>query len=164
MRALLVQFAGRDAHPAVQFIKYGLCGTLATLVDMILFYLLAWKLIPAIGPDDPAVHFLGLPVSDISVQMRAINFGIVKTLSFIFSDFVAYITNVLWVFEPGRHGKRKEVAFFYILSFISLIVSMPLGMLIILAFRLDTTYTLAVSIIVAVLINYTGRKFFIFKR
>ena len=43
MHALLQQFCQRRASPAVQFIKYGLCGVAAVLVNMAVFYLLAWR-------------------------------------------------------------------------------------------------------------------------
>ncbi len=42
------QFLQRDAGPVVQFIKYAIAGGSATGVDVLVFYLAAWKLIPAL--------------------------------------------------------------------------------------------------------------------
>ncbi len=48
MDDILQQFLQRDADPVVQFIKYAIAGGSATGVDVLVFYLVAWKLIPAL--------------------------------------------------------------------------------------------------------------------
>ena len=37
----------------IQFIKYGIAGGLATVVHMFVFFLMAWKVCPALTAKDP---------------------------------------------------------------------------------------------------------------
>ena len=41
MKRILAQINRRDAHPAIQFIKYALCGGVATAVDFLLFFFIS---------------------------------------------------------------------------------------------------------------------------
>ena len=60
MKGLLTRFLRREAHPAIQFVKYAIGGVLATAVDVLVFYIVAIWLLPALGPGDPAARLLGL--------------------------------------------------------------------------------------------------------
>lgn len=163
MRKLFAQFAGRQAHPLVQFIKYGICGAGATLVDILVFYLLAWKLIPALGLEDPVVQLFGLQVEAIDDALRSRHFIFDKAIAFVFSNLFAYVTNVLWVFQSGRHGRHKEILLFYAVSTMSFIVATFIGWFLIHTFHFQTTIAYAANVAASVLINYAGRKFLIFK-
>jgi putative flippase GtrA len=65
MKRILKQFFQREAHPVVQFIKYGLAGGLATVVDVLVFYFLSWKVFPALTADDAVVKLLGMSIAEI---------------------------------------------------------------------------------------------------
>lgn len=163
-RGRLRDLLRRDAHPAVQFVKYAVCGGIATGVDIVLFYLLAWRLIPALGADDPIVRLFALPVTPVGEALRARNYVLVRAVGFVFANFVTYLLNAIWVFEGGRHGRRKECALFYGVSVISLLAGTGLGWAMIRFLGLSTTVSYGGNIVAAILINYVGRKFFVFLR
>ena len=67
MKRILKQFFQRDAHPFVQFIKYGVCGGAATAVDMAIFFLFAWLVFPALRESDPFAKLLYLaPTTELT--------------------------------------------------------------------------------------------------
>ncbi len=168
MKAILKQFTQREAHPFVQFIKYSMCGATATVVDVIIFYSLSAFVIYALQPDDgffKAMAFLGLDlhVSELPSAVQERNFIINSSIAFIFSNFTAYILNVLWVFESGKHSRHKELVLFYAVSFASIILGIFLGWLMIHYLHMSTTASFIGKMISALLINYSGRKYLIFK-
>jgi putative flippase GtrA len=146
----------------VQFVKYGLAGGLATLVHICVFHLVAWKLFPALQENDHAVRLLNLRIRPINEYQRARNSMISNTIAFLISNLVAYVTNILWVFKPGRHPFIIEILLFYAVSGISVLIGTMLMGMLIRRFGMLTTYAFITNIITAVMINYAMRKFFIF--
>ncbi|MBU0481281.1 MAG: GtrA family protein [Proteobacteria bacterium] len=146
----------------LQFIKYAICGGLATAAHIIFFHLAAWKIFPALRENDYAVEFLDLPVADIDDPTRARNSMSSNVLAFVFSNMVAYILNIFWVFERGRHPIVIEIALFYLVSGISTLIGTLLMGFLIKRFGLLTSHAFATNIVSAVLINYVVRKYFIF--
>ncbi len=146
----------------IQFIKYGLAGGLATVVHICMFHLVAWKLFPALQENDHAVRLLNLKIRPINEYQRARNSMISNTIAFLISNLVAYITNILWVFQPGRHPFIIEILLFYAVSGISVLIGTMLMGILIRRFGMLTTYAFVTNIITAVMINYAMRKFFIF--
>jgi putative flippase GtrA len=163
MSNVLQQFLRREAHPAVQFIKYGLAGGIATVVDLGITYLLSWRMIPALTSDDLVVRLLHLNIIPVEEAVRARNYVFCRGISFFFANFAAYVINVLWVFEPGRHSRLKEISLFYIVSAISFVVGAGLGAGLIHYFSWTFTNALLVNAVASVMINYVCRKFIIFK-
>lgn len=159
LKALL----GHDVHPFVQFIKYGVAGGIATVVDIICFYLLAIFVFKALTPDDAVVKLFNLQVSDMSAATRQWNYVTDRTLTFLVSNLVAYVLNVLFVFRRGRHHWLKEVALFYLVSGIAFVVGTTLGSVLIRAFDMTTTMAFLANLVASLLINYACRKFIIFK-
>ena len=157
------QFTGREAGAVIQFIKYALAGGLATGIHIILFHLCAWKIFPALQEDDFAVKLFKLPVHQLDDSLRSRNSMIDNGIVFIFSNLCAYIINILWVFERGRHNLFVEIGLFYLVSGISVIIGTALMGYLIKRFSMRTTYAFLANIVSAVLINYAMRKFFIFK-
>ena len=84
-------------------------------------------------------------------------------VTFLFSNATAYVVNVLWVFTPGRHSKGKEIALFYAVSGASFAIGTGLAWTLIRGIDMPTTYAYLVNVVASVLINYAGRKYFIFK-
>ena len=167
MKHIIKQFTQREASPVVQFIKYAIAGGIATVVDMSVFYLLSWKVFPALRPEDPVSQLLGLfgfGVTPISEAVRAQHYVINRCITFFFSNFAAYIVNIYWVFEPGRHKKWVEFTLFYAVSLTSYVIGSFVGWAIIKAFELDTTFAYAANVVASLLINFAARKHFIFKK
>ena len=146
----------------IQFIKYGLAGGLATVTHIVVFHLAAWKLFPALQQKDHLVRLLNLQLRPIGERHRARNSMICNVLAFLVSNMVAYITNVLWVFQAGKHPFIIEILLFYCVSGLSILIGTLLMGLLIKRFGMLTTYAFAANIVSAVMINYAVRKFFIF--
>lgn len=147
----------------IQFIKYALAGGLATLTHILVFHLIAWKLFPALQDRDHFVRLMHIQLDPINGSLRARNSMISNTMAFIVSNMVAYITNVLWVFESGRHPFIVEISLFYAVSGLSVLIGTVLMGFLIRRFSILTTYAFAANIVTAVMINYAVRKFFIFQ-
>jgi putative flippase GtrA len=147
----------------IQFIKYALAGGLATAAHIAVFHLIAWKLFPALQPHDHAVRLLRLRIREINDYQRARNSMISNAMAFLVANMVAYLTNIMWVFERGRHGFFVEISLFYLVSGISVALGTSLMGLLIRRFGMLTTYAFAANIVTAVMINYAVRKFFIFQ-
>jgi putative flippase GtrA len=146
----LAQCLGHDTHPLVQFIKYGLVGAVATLVDMIGFRFFALFF----SPDRK---------SGLSDAVRSRNFVIDNALAFLISNFVCYLMNVAWVFEAGRYNRWVEIGLFYAVSGTSVLVGTVLGKALIRRFHWDGNYAYLAKLFAALMLNFVLRKFVIFK-
>ena len=153
-----------DAPPWVQFIKYGICGATATAVGIIIFYICAAWFWPCLKEDDFGRKILHLPIMDSALEnVRALRSAYCNTVGFLLSNFVAYITNILLVFKPGRHVWYKEVLFFYVVSGVAFLVGTMGQTLLIYYFGLMTSLAFGANIIASFMINYAMRKFVVFK-
>ncbi len=166
MKQHLRVFLADKENPLTQFLKYGLCGAAATAVDVAVFFLFAWLVFPALTESDPFAQLLrmaGLGVRTVPETVRLQNYWINRTVCFLFSNFTAYILNVLFVFKSGKHKRHHELMLFYAVSLVSFFVGTFTGDLLIRFFGLDTTYSYVAAVLASLLINYAGRKYFIFK-
>lgn len=163
MNDFLQQFTGPQAGPVVQFIKYAIGGAAATVVDVLVFYTLSWKLIPALKENDIVVRLLKLPVRHVEENLRSRRFVINTCIAFLFSNLTAYLINIFWVFHAGRYAWWIEIGLFYAVSGISIFIGTLLGWIMIRMFHLSTTSSYLAKMLSALLINYACRKFFIFK-
>ena len=152
-----------DNGNIIQFIKYAIAGGAATLTHIVIFHLVAWKLFPALQPHDHAVKLLNLIIRPVNDQQRARNSMIGNVIAFLIANLVAYITNILWVFQAGRHPFIIEILLFYAVSGVSVALGTLLMGMLIKRFGMLTTYAFAANIITAVMINYVMRKFVIFQ-
>ncbi len=151
-----------DSEAVIQFIKYGLAGGIATITHIIIFHLIAWKIFPALQEKDHAVQLFNLTIKKVNDATRARNSMIGNFIAFLISNMVAYITNILWVFEGGKYPFWIEILLFYCVSGISVFLGTMLMGILIRRFGMLTTYAFSSNIVTAVMINYVMRKFFIF--
>ena len=149
--------------PALQFIKYGICGGIATATNIVIFYLLGWHLLPCMQPDDWVVRHLHLQVPLIDDLLRKNNATLANTFAFLVSNFVAYLLNICFVFRAGRHHRLIELGLFYAVSGVSFVIGTLLMRWLIGTYGMMTTVAFASNIFVSLLINYAMRKFVIFK-
>ena len=163
MREFLKQFKGREHGPLAQFIKYGIGGGVATAVHIATFYVAAAFILPALTEDDIAVRLLHLPAADIGDAIRARYTVIDNFIAFLFSNLTAYLINIYWVFEPGRHSKRVEIALFYAVSGTSIAVGSAIAWVLVNRFGFTTTVAFASNVFASIMINYVLRKFVVFK-
>ena len=149
-------------HPLIQFFKYSMCGGLAMAVDMIVFFLVAWLLFPALTEDDILVRIFHINVESVAEGVRTVNFVLGNIIAFVASNMTAYILNILFVFKAGKHSRRKELGLFYLVSGISVGIGVLIGVVLIKGFGFSTTSSYVAKAVSTVLINYVARKFFIF--
>jgi len=154
---------GHDAHPAVQFIKYGIAGGMATATHIVTFFLCGWFLLPCLTQDDITVRLLGLTVSALSDAARAWNAGCCNALAFLVSNCFCYILNRLFVFKPGRHHWILEFLLFFAVSGVSMVIGTAIQTFLITHQGIQTTLAFGANIVCALFINYAMRKFVIFK-
>ncbi len=163
MRDLLKQFTGREHTPLVQFIKYAICGGIATVVHITLFYACAYKLMPALSAQDPVAHALHLTVVAVSDAIRARNSMLDNGVAFLFSNLTAYLLNIVWVFKSGRHQWLVEIGLFYLVSGISVVIGSSLMGWLIHHFGIVTTLAFGANMVTSLMINFVLRKYVIFK-
>ena len=143
--------------------KYGISGGIATLVHIIIFYFVAWKIFPSLQEKDLFVVILKLTVTEVDVATRSLNSMLSNGVAFICSNMVAYLINIFWVFMPGRHNRFVEIGLFYLVSGASVVIGTSLMGFLIKYYGMQTTYAFTANIVSSVMINYGMRKFFIFK-
>ena len=162
------KFNSRDAHPFFQFVKYGIAVVVATVAQLAIFYLLAGWLIPALTAEDKFVVGMAklgvaLPVQEMTDAVRSNRAAINNLIAFMFSNFVAYLLNIVWVFRRGRHAFWLEVGLFYAVSAVSFLAGTAVAWLLMRFAGMQTTYAILINIVVSVIINYIFRKFLVFK-
>ncbi len=153
---------GPHAALAWQFFKYAFFGALATGVDMLVFFACAWKVFPALRADDPVARRLGLHVLPVEEEVRSRRFVQCTVVAFLFSNLTAYLLNVLWVFESGRHSRLVEFLLFLAVSATSVTVGGWLGWLMIRMGHLSTSLSYAGKILAALVLNFVCRKYLVF--
>ena len=156
-------FFERTTNPFGQFFRYLIAGGIGAAIEVGLFALLAWKVFPALREDEWAVRFFDLTVAPIAPAHRALNFAACMTITFIVSNWVGYMLNASWVFIPGRHSRKKEIQLFFGIALVSYLAGTLLGSSLIALFRTTGTTAYVAMAAVSVLINYSFRKFLIFK-
>lgn len=152
-----------EAGPVAQFLKYAICGGLATATHILVFHLVGWRLWPCLQSNDLFVKYLGLHAPVIDVRRRARNSMIANGTAFMLSNFLAYLLNVMFVFQTGRHPWLVELGLFYAVSAASLACGTVVMGWMIRRFGLSTTVAFGANMVAAVLINYAMRKYVVFK-
>jgi putative flippase GtrA len=163
LSSFVQQFKQRKSHTFIQFIKYSICGGFATLIHIVTFYIFAGLIFPALTADDIVVKYLNIPTSAVTDAIRARNAVIDNAAAFILSNLVAYILNILWVFESGRHHKAVEIGMFYLVSGISLMIGSLLMGILIKYLSFTTTISFVAVMISSAAVNFAARKYLIFK-
>jgi putative flippase GtrA len=163
MLTFIKKHLSHDAHPLVQFLKYGIAGGLATATHITLFFLCGWFLLPCLTQDDITVKLLGLTAPGISEATRAWNAGFCNALAFVVSNCFCYVLNRLFVFRPGKHHWALEFLLFFAVSGVSMVIGTSIQTFLITHQGIQTTPAFGANIACALLINYAMRKFVIFK-
>lgn len=156
VKTVLSRIRQRKVPPLIQFGVYGLCGGLATVVYLGISILLSYTAFPAM--DGMIVN--GAPITD---ALRAKNLLINNCLAFIVANVVAYVSNVLFVFETGRHHPVLEFLYFTVVSFVSFGISQIAGPWLVSHFGVSTVFALLSNVVASALLNFVFRKFFVFK-
>ena len=159
---VLDQFLVNETGNLLQFVKYGISGCIAAATHILVFHLAAWKLFSALQADDWFVRLLNLPIQELDNTTRSRNSMKGNGVAFVFSNLVAYLINIYWVFVPGRYSWIIEISLFYLVSGVSIVIGTGLMVFLIRRFGMLTTYAFGANVFTALMINYAVRKFFIF--
>lgn len=152
LRTILAALHSRDVHPAIQFLKYALCGVAATIVYTSIFFLLASYALPALETN----------VSDRGIRA---NHALVNTaIAFLFSNGTAHWLNSRWVFTRGRHAKHHEFLLFTLVNAPGAVGGALVQDWLIRNAGWPAWGAFAGFVLPNVLINYACRKLFIFQR
>lgn len=136
---------------------------MATIVQIIAFYLCATTFLVCLTPDDWTVKFLGFESSKVSDAVRGANFVFCTTIAFVVSNFFCWVLNRKFVFVPGKFKWYVELGMFYAASTIAAALAIGLSWICINYFGLMTTFAVFIEIVVSFMVNYFVRKFLIFK-
>lgn len=146
----------RDAHPLLQFMKYGFCGVAAAVTHNGIMIALSLTLFPA----GKGMVVDGQAISD---ALRSHNLVLNNALAWPFGTLVAYWLNIAFVFTPGRHGKMVEMALFWVISAIGFFPGAFVVHWLAEGLHLSSTVSQLGFVFTAVLVNFLCRKFVIFK-
>jgi putative flippase GtrA len=148
---LLRRINSRDTHPAIQFIKYGICGVAALITHAIIYKVL--------------VTFFYQELNDTTMDPMVRGWKTIEptAILFIFPNLLVYWLNTRWVFTPGKHSKVKEFLLFTIVNMPGAIFGV-LGQAALVRYLNWPAMPAMLGFVVPnVLINFLCRKFFIFK-
>lgn len=160
----LRKILSHDSGPFWQFVKYGVIGVLATLVQTGVFYAFAVTGLKCLARDDAAVVYLGFPFVEVSDGVRAFRFAIATAIGFIIANIFCWLMNRWFVFKPGRYIWYIELGMFFGTSTIATIIALGVSSALINHFGLMTTLAVFIEVICSFLVNFFVRKFVIFKR
>jgi putative flippase GtrA len=149
-RAILTRMKARDTHPAIQFMKYGICGVGSLIVGQGIWLALSLWVWPALDPDLPN-------------EVRALHSTYNNMVAFFFGNLAAYITNSLWVFTPGRHHRVVEFFYFTLVSTVAFVIGLAVGPMLIRMYGISTLLSQLLLVVSSVMVNFVCRKFFVFK-
>jgi len=152
LSAIVAAFSSREVHPAIQFLKYGLCGVISLALHMTVFFALSATVNPALKTNvaDDAVranHALGN-----------------NAVAFLFSNALVYWLNTKWVFTTGRHDRVKEFLLFTLVNAPGVIGGSLVQDWLIRGLGWPTWAAFGGFLVPNVLINFACRKFFIFSK
>lgn len=165
----LLRFLRSKDRLSAQFTRYFLCGGLTFLVDVGVFYGLAWLVWPSLRAEDrfgDVVGWFGAHLRPVEEAVLLRNYYVNKTLAFLASNTVAYVTNLLFVFKSGRHSRGREIGFFDPLSTVSFLLFTGLSGVLIDPqgpFKWHVTPSYFFVFFCAMTVNFIMRKRWVFK-
>ena len=151
IKVVLAALHSRDAHPVIQFVKYGICGVSSVIAHNVVVYL--------VGIWIPFAESSGLSNAE-----RSNNQIIANLIAFPIGNTVAYITNALWVFTGGRHSRMREFIYFTIISLVSFLAGLLGGPWLVRYFNMSEHIAQAGFVFTSALVNFVCRKFFVFQK
>jgi len=156
LKTILARIRERNVPGLIQFAVYGFCGVAATVV----FLTIVVTLSKTINPAYEGMIVNGEKISD---SLRAKNLLINNTIGFFIANIVAYVMNILLVFKSGRHHPVMEFFYFTLISVVAFALSQVAGPWLVQQFGVPTNVAIMTNTASSMLLNFAGRKFFVFK-
>jgi len=155
-KTIMARIRAHDVPGLVQFLVYGICGGLATVVFLGTVFILSTTVIPA-------YEHMQINGAEISDKLRSRNLLINNCIGFFLANIVAYVTNVMFVFKPGRHHPAKEFLLFTGVSGVSFAISQIAGPWLIKEYGVPTNVAILSNLVASMMLNFAARKMFVFK-
>lgn len=133
---------------SIQFFKYAVIGLAGTSIYAAVFGLLNETIL----------------IADTSLEagQRSLNYFLSNSVAFLCSSIFVYIFNRNWVFIADKHSRMKEISLFYVVGFVAYLIGTPTGAYLISRYNWNEYYALGITIIASVVVNFLGRKIFVF--
>lgn len=131
-----------------QFLKYVVVGLAGTFIYAVVFSLLNETILMA---DESLVP-----------RERSLNYLLSNSVAFLCSSIFVYIFNRNWVFIADKHSRFKEIILFYSVAFVAYLIGTPTGAYLISQYNWNEYYALGITVGASVLVNFIGRKMFVF--
>lgn len=177
VKTIRARIRARDVPGFIQFALYSMCGGLATITFLVTIVTLSKTIIPAYEGMKVAAHPLinlgsfsmiwpapdAASGIDIDNKIRALNLLFNNCIGFLAANVVAYVSNILFVFKSGRHHPVMEFLYFTLVSGVAFGISQLAGPWLISAFGVPTNVAMLTNLVTSMLLNFAGRKFFVFK-
>ncbi|MDB6072806.1 MAG: GtrA family protein [Verrucomicrobiaceae bacterium] len=155
-KTILQRVKSHDAHPSIQFLKYAVCGGLATATLLVIVTVLSMTVFPA-----SKGAIINGEVLDEAVRKH--NIILNNTIAFPFSGIVGYILNVMFVFKPGKHSRGKEMFLFFLVAAAGFFPGLWLVDYLVGHYHIASKWATVTFIITSFMVNFVFRKFVIFK-
>ena len=162
MSKLGARILSREAGAFWQFVKYGIIGAMATVVQTAVFYASAATILPFLKSDDWAVRLFSLPAVEATDAVRSLRFALATAIGFVVANIFCWLMNRSFVFRPGRHRWWTEAAMFFAVSAGAVAVATVISALAIRFFGLMTSLAVVIEVGISFFFNYFIRKFVIF--
>ena len=164
----LKKILSHDSGPFWQFVKYGVIGVMATLVQTGVFCLLAATCMRCLESDDIAVRWFGMPAAEFSgneawYATRGSLAAAATAAGFIVANVFCWLMNRKFVFRPGKFRWYTEFAMFFAAASLATAIALAVMKILIDTFGMMTTFAVVIEVLVSFLVNFFVRKFFIFK-
>lgn len=155
-KTIVHRVKSHDAHPSIQFLKYVVCGGMATLTTILVVAILSRYVFPAAK---------GMIVDGqvLDEELRKHNLLVNNAIAFPFSGIVGYILNVMFVFKAGRHSRGLEMFLFFFVAAVGFFPGLFVVDYLVGRFHVASTVAMVGFIITSFMVNYVFRKFVIFK-
>ena len=164
----LKKILSHEAGPFWQFVKYGVIGVMATLVQTGVFYALGVTCLKCLTATDAFVTGCAkigvtIPVAEVTDAVRALRFAAATAVGFILANIFCWLMNRWFVFKPGKFRWYVELGMFFGTSTIATVIALGLSSALINWAGLMTTLAVFIEVVVSFFVNFFVRKFFIFK-
>lgn len=98
------------------------------------------------------------------VEFTAMHYLLANFIAISVAVMVNYFISQKWVFETGRHSKRKEFFFFLAVSLVALSLNQLLMWVLVDWMEVEIKLSKIVAIGLVATYNFLAKKFFVFKR
>ena len=156
IKTIVHRVKSHDAHPSIQFLKYVVCGGMATVTLSVIVFALSQTLFPAVK---------GMVINGVVLEeaVRQRNLVLNNTIAFPFSAIVGYVLNVMFVFKAGKHSRLMEMLLFFLVAALGFFPGLWVVDYLVGHFHTPSTLATLAFIMTSFMVNFVFRKFVIFK-